>query len=123
MENIVADKSASMARSEASGLLMSVIRTLHETDTGQEREEEKRKLEAEFKQCDTTLDKMVASHQGELSSVMATYSTVSFFFEYEKQPGNNFFLGVRQIAQGSYKADWSKGELGGLQGASPLQER
>ena len=38
-----------MARSEASGLLMSVIRTLHETDTGQEREEEKRKLEAEFK--------------------------------------------------------------------------
>ena len=69
--------SASMARSEASGLLMSVIRTLHETDTGQEREEEKRKLEAEFKQCDTTLDKMVASHQGELSSVMATYSTVS----------------------------------------------
>jgi len=66
-----------MARSEASGLLMSVIRTLHETDTGQEREEEKRKLEAEFKQCDTTLDKMVASHQGELSSVMATYSTVS----------------------------------------------
>lgn len=66
-----------MARSEASGLLMSVIRTLHETDTGQEREEEKRKLEAEFKQCDTTLDKMVASHQGELSSVMTTYSTVS----------------------------------------------
>ena len=74
--NVVAD-GATMARSEASGLLMSVIRTLHETDTGQEREEEKRKLEAEFKQCDTTLDKMVASHQGELSSVMATYSTVS----------------------------------------------
>ena len=91
MENIVADKSASMARSEASGLLMSVIRTLHETDTGQEREEEKRKLEAEFKQCDTTLDKMVASHQGELSSVMATYSTVSCSFNYEKRPGNNLF--------------------------------
>ena len=72
--------SAIMARSEASGLLMSVIRTLHETDTGQEREEEKRKLEAEFKQCDHALDKMVACHQGELSSVMATYSTVSWFF-------------------------------------------
>ena len=72
--------SAIMARSEASGLLMSVIRTLHETDTGQEREEEKRKLEAEFKQCDHALDKMVASHQGELSSVMATYSTVSWSF-------------------------------------------
>ena len=65
-----------MAGSEASGLLMSVIRTLHETDTGQEREEEKRKLETEFKQCDTRLDRMVAEHQGELSAVMLTYSTV-----------------------------------------------
>jgi exocyst complex component 4 len=63
-------------RSEASGLLMSVIRTLHETDTGQEREEEKRKLETEFKQCDTRLDRLVASHQGDLSAVMTTYSTV-----------------------------------------------
>jgi len=66
-----------MARSEASGLLMSVIRTLHETDTGQEREEEKRKLEGEFKQCDTRLDRLVAGRQGDLSAVMATYSTVS----------------------------------------------
>ena len=72
-----------MAGSEASGLLMSVIRTLHETDTGQEREEEKRKLETEFKQCDTRLDKMVAEHQGELSAVMLTYSTVSAGLELE----------------------------------------
>ena len=72
-----------MAGSEASGLLMSVIRTLHETDTGQEREEEKRKLEAEFKQCDTRLDRMVAEHQGELSAVMLTYSTVSGGVEVE----------------------------------------
>ena len=79
-EMVTVADSAIMARSEASGLLMSVIRTLHETDTGQEREEEKRKLEAEFKQCDHALDKMVASHQGELSSVMATYSTVSWSF-------------------------------------------
>ena len=86
--NEVAD-GATMARSEASGLLMSVIRTLHETDTGQEREEEKRKLEAEFKQCDTTLDKMVASHPGELSSVMATYSTVSF--------GSTVIIGIQWI--------------------------
>ena len=86
--NEVAD-GATMARSEASGLLMSVIRTLHETDTGQEREEEKRKLEAEVKQCDTTLDKMVASHQGELSSVMATYSTVSF--------GSTVIIGIQWI--------------------------
>lgn len=62
---------------EASGLLMSVIRTLHETDTGQEREEEKKKLEQQFKQSDGRLDSLVANRQAELSAVMATYSTVS----------------------------------------------
>lgn len=66
-----------MGDREASGLLMSVIRTLHETDTGQEREEQKKKLEQEYKQCDTRLDQLVALHQGDLSSVMQTYSTLS----------------------------------------------
>ena len=56
---------------------MSVIRTLHETDTGQEREEQKRKLEQEYKTCDTRLDKLVARNQTDLSSVMQTYSTLS----------------------------------------------
>ena len=62
---------------EASGLLMSVIRTLHETDTGQEREEQKRKLEQEYKSCDLKLDKLVSRNQVDLSSVMSTYSTLS----------------------------------------------
>ena len=66
-----------MADREASGLLMSVIRTLHETDTGQEREEQKRKLEQEYKSCDLRLDKLVSRNQGDLSSVMSTYSTLS----------------------------------------------
>ena len=66
-----------MGDREASGLLMYVIRTLHETDTGQEREEQKKKLEQEYKQCDTRLDQLVALHQGDLSSVMQTYSTLS----------------------------------------------
>ena len=56
---------------------MSVIRTLHETDTGQEREEQKRKLEQEYKSCDLKLDKLVSRNQGDLSSVMQTYSTLS----------------------------------------------
>ena len=56
---------------------MSVIRTLHETDTGQEREEQKRKLEQEFKSCDAKLDKLVAKNQTDLSNVMQTYSTLS----------------------------------------------
>ena len=66
-----------MADREASGLLMSVIRTLHETDTGQEREEQKRNLEAQFKSCDSKLDKLVCQNQSELSNVMQTYSTLS----------------------------------------------
>ena len=37
-----------MSDREVSGLLISVIRTLHETDTGQ-REDEKKKLEQQFK--------------------------------------------------------------------------
>ena len=56
---------------------MSVIRTLHETDTGQEREEQKKKLELKFKQCDTHLDRLAAHHQGDFSSVMQTFSTLS----------------------------------------------
>ena len=67
----------SMADREASGLLMSVIRTLHETDTGQEREEQKRNLEAQFKSCDSRLDKLVSHNQTDLSAVMQTYSTLS----------------------------------------------
>ena len=66
-----------MSEREASGLLMSVIRTLHETDTGQEREEQKRNLESQFKSCDMKLDKLVSHNQTDLSSVMQTYSTLS----------------------------------------------
>ena len=66
-----------MTDREASGLLMSVIRTLHETDTGQEREEQKRKLEQQYKSCDAKLDKLVAKNQNDLSNVMQTYSTLS----------------------------------------------
>ena len=60
---------------------------LHGDD--QECDLKRKQLEAEFKQCDTTLDKMVASHQGELSSVMATYSTVSF--------GSTVIIGIQWI--------------------------
>ncbi|XP_023334923.1 exocyst complex component 4 [Eurytemora carolleeae] len=66
-----------MLEREASGLLMSVIRTLHETDTGQEREEEKKKLELQFKESDTRLDSMVGERQADLAAVMSTYTTVS----------------------------------------------
>lgn len=59
-----------------SGLLISFIRTLHETDTGQ-REDEKKKLEQQFKESDSRLDHMVSDTQVDLANVMTTYSAVS----------------------------------------------
>ena len=52
-------KLSTMSDRESSGLLMSVIRTLHETDTGKEREDEKKKLEQQFKQCDQVMTVMM----------------------------------------------------------------
>ena len=57
---------------EASGLLMFVIRTLHETDTGQEKEEQNRNWSSSSSNI-----RLVAHHQGDLSSVMQTCSTLS----------------------------------------------
>ena len=57
---------------EESGLLMFVIRTLHETDTGQEREEQNRNWSSSSSSI-----RLVAHHQGDLSSVMQTCSTLS----------------------------------------------
>ena len=41
------------------------------------REEQKRKLEQQYKSCDAKLDKLVAKNQNDLSNVMQTYSTLS----------------------------------------------
>ena len=60
MSILISEKKLStMSDRESSGLLMSVIRTLHETDTGKEREDEKKKLEQQFKQCDQVMTVMM----------------------------------------------------------------
>ena len=58
-------------------ILMRVIRTLSETGSGEEREEEKRKLEHQFRESDSKVDTLVLQKQRELTTVMQTYARVS----------------------------------------------
>ncbi|GJQ74842.1 hypothetical protein Trydic_g21678 [Trypoxylus dichotomus] len=62
---------------ETSGLLMSVIRTLSATETNEQRDKEKAKLDTEFKLCDKRLDDLVQKHEGDLTQVMTIFSTLS----------------------------------------------
>ncbi|XP_025829668.1 exocyst complex component 4 isoform X3 [Agrilus planipennis] len=62
---------------KTSGLLMSVIRTLSASETNEQREKEKAKLEAEYKQSDKRLDELVSRHEGDLTKVMQLFSSIS----------------------------------------------
>lgn len=48
---------------------MSVIRTLSASETNEQRDREKAKLESEFKVCDRKLDELVSKHEGDLMKV------------------------------------------------------
>ena len=59
-------------------ILMRVILTLSEkTDSGEQREEEKRELERQFQQSDQKLDSLVLQHQKDLTKVMQLYAKVN----------------------------------------------
>ncbi|KAJ3640807.1 hypothetical protein Zmor_027347 [Zophobas morio] len=62
---------------ETSGLLMSVIRTLSASETNEQRDKEKSKLETEYKNCDKKLDELVSKHEEDLSKVMQLFATIS----------------------------------------------
>ncbi|CAG9785309.1 unnamed protein product [Diatraea saccharalis] len=62
---------------ETSGLLMSVIRTLSASETNEQREKERAKLEKEYKKSDARLDELVAAHAQEIMEVMQKFSSVS----------------------------------------------
>jgi exocyst complex component 4 len=62
---------------ETSGLLMSVIRTLSASETNEQRDKEKSKLENEYKNCDKKLDELVSKHEEDLSKVMQLFATIS----------------------------------------------
>lgn len=62
---------------ETSGLLMSVIRALSVSESNEQRDREKAKLEAEYKICDQRLDELVCKHEGDLAEVMQIFSALS----------------------------------------------
>ncbi|XP_014206548.1 exocyst complex component 4 [Copidosoma floridanum] len=59
---------------ETSGLLISVIRALSASETNEQREIEKAKLEKDFKRCDQRLDELVSLHETDLLEVMRIFS-------------------------------------------------
>lgn len=61
---------------ETSGLLMSVIRTLSASETNEQREKERAKLEKEYKKSDARLDELVEQHAQEIMEVMQKFSSV-----------------------------------------------
>lgn len=48
---------------------MSVIRTISASETNEQREREKAKLETEYKQSDRRLDELVSKHESDLTQV------------------------------------------------------
>lgn len=53
-----------------SGLLISVIRALSASETNEQREVEKAKLEKEYKRSDQRLDELISLHDQDLTEVM-----------------------------------------------------
>lgn len=49
---------------------MSVIRTLSASETNEQRDREKAKLEADYKVCDRKLDELVSRHEKDLTQVI-----------------------------------------------------
>lgn len=48
---------------------MSVIRTLSSSETNEQRDKEKAKLEAEYKVSDRKLDQLISDHESDLNQV------------------------------------------------------
>lgn len=49
---------------------MSVIRTLSASETNEQRDREKAKLETEYKQSDRRLEELVSNHEQDLTKVL-----------------------------------------------------
>lgn len=52
---------------------MSVISTLSASETNEQRDRERSKLESEYKRCDAKLDELISTHDGDLSKVYHFY--------------------------------------------------
>ncbi|KAL5273771.1 EXOC4 family protein [Megaselia abdita] len=61
----------------SSGFLVTVIKTLEFSETAEERQNEKLKIEKEFKKADNRLNELVSKHDKELTKVLPLFSQVS----------------------------------------------
>lgn len=59
------------------GLLVTVIKTLDASETNEERQKEKLKIEREYKKTDQKLNELVSKHDGDLTKVMHLFGHVS----------------------------------------------
>lgn len=66
-----------MGDEEVGNNLMRVIHTLSMSNSGQQREEEKQKLQASFRQTDINIDRMIMDHQRNITRVMQLHARVS----------------------------------------------
>ncbi|KAG7273028.1 hypothetical protein CRUP_017505 [Coryphaenoides rupestris] len=70
-------RSAVSKSKDPSGLLISVIRTLSNSDDVQDRETEKGRLEEAFEKCDRDLDEQIVQHYAELTTAIRTYQSIT----------------------------------------------
>ena len=73
---------------------MRMIRTLSESDSGQQREEEKKKLVTQWRESDATIDALVLKKQKEISKVMQVGGFHFFICLFQRKVGKSF-LDVR----------------------------
>lgn len=57
--------------------MVEVIRKLDTSETNEQRQQEKLKIEKEFKKSDVTLNNLVSKHAGDLTQVMQLFGQVS----------------------------------------------
>lgn len=62
---------------ETSGLLMCVIRTLSTSESNEQREREKAKLEREYKKSDQQLNELVSLYKQDLTTIMQLFGKIS----------------------------------------------
>ncbi|XP_014672246.1 PREDICTED: exocyst complex component 4-like [Priapulus caudatus] len=77
MENVVAPPRRKKTTPQDSvGLLMSLVRSLSQSENMKEREDIKRELERNFKECDQNMDKLIQTHHEDLTSLIQAFSKI-----------------------------------------------
>lgn len=70
---------------ETSGLLMSIIRTLSTSESNEQRDEERTRLEKEYKKSNQQLEQLVSVHHDDLTVVMKLFGRLSFLVSHSRQ--------------------------------------